>query len=67
MAALQRTGDEMYFPLVIVGNSGSGAVGLSYYCAQLRRIYTLDRWQPFTPGMSPTQDGKPYVLSFIPE
>ncbi|MBQ7571934.1 MAG: hypothetical protein IJT19_06820 [Bacteroidaceae bacterium] len=67
VAALQRTGGEVYFPLVIAGNSGSGAVSLSYYCAQLKRIYTLDRWQPFTPGMSPTQDGEPYVIPFITE
>lgn len=63
---LQRTGSEVYFPLIIAGSSGSGKVSLQYYCAQLHRIYTLEDWMPFTPGISPTQNGKPYVVEFIP-
>ena len=66
VTTLQRTGGEVYFPLVIAGSSGSGKVSLRYYCAQLRRTYTLDGWMPFTPGISPTQDGQPYVVKFIP-
>ena len=66
VTTLQRTGGEVYFPLVIAGSSGSGKVSLRYYCAQLRRTYTLDGWMPFTPGISPTQDGLPYVVEFIP-
>ncbi|MBP3227172.1 MAG: hypothetical protein J6M53_00110 [Bacteroidaceae bacterium] len=65
VSSLQRTGGEAYFPLVIAGTSGSGAVTISYYCARLARIYTVQNWQPFTPGLAPTQDGKPYVVTFF--
>ena len=65
LTSLQHTGGEAYFPLVIAGNSNSGSVTLQYYCAQLKRIYTFVDWMKFTPGISPTQDGKPYVVEFI--
>lgn len=63
---LQRTGGEPYFPLLIAGDSGSAHVSISYYCSRLKRIYSIEDWMPFTPGMSPMQDGKPYVLNFFP-
>ena len=67
VAPLQRTGGEVYFSLIIAGNSGSGSVTLRYFCSQLKRIYTLEGWMPFTPGIAPTQDGNPYVVEFIGE
>ncbi len=67
VTALQRTAGEVYFPLVIAGNSNSGMVSLHYYSAQLKRIYTLTDWMAFSPGISPTpnEDGHPYVVKFI--
>ena len=62
-----RNGGQTYFPLVIAGTSNSGAVSLSYYCARLSRIYTLNAWQPFNPGLAPLQDDQPYVIHFITE
>ena len=59
-------GGEPYFPLLIAGDSGSAHVSISYYCSRLKRIYSIEDWMPFTPGMSPMQDGKPYVLNFFP-
>lgn len=67
LTSLQRTGGEIYFPLVIAGSSGSGKVSLSYYCSQLKRIYTIKDWMPFTPNIKPTNDGNPYVVEFITE
>ena len=66
LTSLQYTGGEPYFSLIIAGNSNSGSVTLQYYCAQLKRIFTFPDWMPFSPGISPTQDGKPYVVEFIP-
>lgn len=62
---LQRTGGEIYFDLIIAGNSGSGRVTLKYYCDKLRRTFTLEGWMPFSPDIKPTNDGKPYVVEFI--
>ena len=68
VTGLERTGGEIYFPLVIAGNSGSSSkVTLKYYCSQFKRIYTIVDWMPFTPNIKPTNnDGKPYVVEFIP-
>lgn len=63
---LERTGGQVYFPLVIAGNSDDNFVTLKYYCSKLRRIYTIERWMPFTPGMAPTLGEKLYVPEFIP-
>ena len=70
VSGLLRTLDEVCFSLVIAGDAGdsnNGKVSLSYYCSQLKRIYTVSDWKPFTPGLSPMQDGKPYVVRFITE
>lgn len=66
LSILQRTGGEPYFSLLIAGDSSSGPVSISYYCSRLKRIYTIKDWMPYTPGMSPMQNDKPYVLNFIP-
>lgn len=67
LTSLQFTAGEPYFSLIIAGNSNSGSVTLQYYCAQLNRIYTVENWMPFSPGIAPTlDDGKPYVVEFIP-
>ena len=66
LTGLQRTGGEIYFPLVIAGSSGSGKVTLNYYCSHLRRTYTIVDWMPFTPNIKPTNNGNPYVVEFIP-
>ena len=66
IAGLERTGGEIYFSLVIAGKSGSGKVTLMYYCKQLKRIYTITDWMPFTPNIQPTSNGTPYVVEFIP-
>lgn len=63
---MNSTGGIVYFPLGIAGNSSNGKVTLKYYSARLKRIYTLEDWMPFDPGMPPTQDGEPYVVNFIP-
>ena len=65
LAEWENTGGEIYFPLVIAGNGDSNSVGLSYYCSQLKRIYTIADWKAFNPGTSPTENGKPYVIEFI--
>ena len=65
LTSLQRTGGEIYFPLIIAGSSGSSKVTLNYYCSQLKRIYTIVDWMSFIPNIKPTNDGKPYVVEFI--
>lgn len=65
VSGLQRTANEVYFPLVVAGNSGSGMVSINYYSSQLKRIFTFQNWMPFTPSIQPTDsDGKPYVVDF---
>lgn len=62
----QYTGGELYFPLTIAGNSGSRDISIHYYCSKLQRTYTVKDWKSFTPGIPPTDNGKPYVPEFIP-
>lgn len=64
----QYTGGEVYFPLIIAGENGSEKISLHYYCSKLKRTYTIEDWMIFTPGIAPTDDnGKPYIVEFIPE
>ena len=65
MGTLQCTGGEPYFYLGIAGDGSTGRVSLRYYSSRLRRTYTATDWKPFTPSISPTQDGKPYVIKFM--
>jgi len=66
VSTLQRTGGEPYFKLGIFSDTSGGYVSISYYCATLKRIYTIENWKLFAPNMPPTQNGDPYVLQFFP-
>jgi len=57
---------EWLFPLVIAGDANDGYLGLEYYCAKLKRIYSIDMWMTFRQNMLPTTDGgRPYTVSFF--
>ena len=66
VASPAHTGGQIYFPLVIAGNSSDGEVCLHYYCKKLQRTYIIEDWMPFTPGLSPLDNGEPYKPKFIP-
>lgn len=52
------------FPLTIAGNDAGVAVGLSYYCDRLHRIFTID-WTTFDASVAPTGTGGIYQPVFV--
>ena len=57
---------QIYFPLVIASNSNDAMVSISYYCDQLKRIYTIENWHQFDASLPPLNNEQPYLLEFIP-
>lgn len=64
VAAPQEEDGTWLFPLTIAGNDAGVAVGLSYYCDQLHRIFTID-WTTFDASVAPTGTGGIYQPRFL--
>ena len=64
VAVLQKVEDKYLFPLTIASNDAGVAVGLSYYCDQLHRIFAID-WTTFDASVAPTGTGGIYQPVFI--
>lgn len=56
--------NKYVFPLTIASNDAGVAVGLSYYCDKLHRIFTID-WTTFDASVAPTGTGGIYQPKFI--
>ena len=57
---------EWVFTLVIAGTGDDKFLSVSYYCSQLKKIYTLERWYPFSESFVPTlANGRPYTINFF--
>ncbi len=55
--------DKWIVPLVIFGN-GTAKITLSYYCANLKRIFTVD-WINFDSSLPPTGTSEIYSPAFV--
>ena len=64
VAAPQEADGAYLFPLTIAGNDAGVAVGLSYYCDRLHRIFTID-WTTFDASVTPTGTGGIYQPVFV--
>ena len=64
VAAPQETEGSYVVPLTIAGNDAGVAVGLSYYCDRLHRIFTID-WTTFDASVAPTGTGGIYQPVFV--
>ena len=53
--------------ITIMGNAQEQGVTFKYYCAQLRRIFTLPNWINYNPNQSPSESGSSYTLPFEEE
>jgi hypothetical protein len=65
VAAPLQVEDSWLVPLTIASNDAGVAVGLSYYCDQLHRIFTIDNWTTFDASVAPTGKGGIYQPVFI--
>ncbi len=63
--ARQLPDGTIYFPLIIASSIGGEQIAVKYYCSKLKRIYTNSNWQKFNSDISPTADGKYYVVTFF--
>ena len=64
VAAPHEADGAYLFPLTIAGNDAGVAVGLSYYCDRLHRIFTID-WTTFDASVTPTGTGGIYQPVFV--
>jgi hypothetical protein len=64
VAAPQETEGSYVVPLTIASNDAGVAVGLSYYCDRLHRIFTID-WTTFDASVAPTGSGGIYQPVFV--
>ncbi len=56
---------QWLFPLTIASNNAGVAVGLSYYCDKLHRIFTIIQWTTFNATVAPTGEGALYLPIFV--
>lgn len=56
---------QWLFPLTIASNNAGVAVGLSYYCDKLHRIFTIIQWTTFKATVAPTGEGGLYQPIFV--
>ena len=64
VAAPLQVENNYVFPLTIASNHAGVAVGLSYYCDKLHRIFTI-QWTTFDASVAPTGKGGIYQPVFI--
>ena len=64
VAAPLEVENKYVFPLTIASNDAGVAVGLSYYCDKLHRIFTID-WTTFDASVAPTGTGGIYQPKFV--
>lgn len=65
LSGAEKTDGKYYFPLVVAGNGSEGKITISYYCSQLKRIYTAEDWVTFDERLTPTILGEPLEIVFF--
>lgn len=64
LASLEQYKDSWVASLTVGSNETGSMVTLSYYCTNLRRIFTTE-WTPFDANLKPTGEGSVYKPVFV--